>query len=231
MSRRPPLRVLLGIGLVAGCGLAEQVLLTRLLSAVVYYHFTFLAISLALLGTGAGAIIIFIWPRRFDRRPLETTLAVCSAVFGVLLVVAPLLLARLNFSDSGGVTLHFAVDLGLACVIAFLPFLAGGIVVTLAIRGYTRSVNRVYASDLAGAAVGAVVSVPVLWWLSAPTAMIALGAVAGLASVLFAVGASTGQRLSAVAVTLGACVVALICAGTSLTDLALPRSPVSPPRS
>jgi hypothetical protein len=225
MSRRPPLRVLLGIGLVAGCGLAEQVLLTRLLSAVVYYHFTFLAISLALLGTGAGAIIIFIWPRRFDRGPLETTLAVCSAVFGVLLVVAPLLLARLNFSDSGGVTLHFAVDLGLACVIAFLPFLAGGIVVTLAIRGYTRSVNRVYASDLAGAAVGAVVSVPVLWWLSAPTDMIALGAVAGLASVLFAVGASTGQRLSAVAVTLGACVVALISAGTSLTDLALPAFP------
>ena len=41
-------------------------------------------------------------------------------------------------------TLHFALELGLACVIAFFPFLAGGIVITLGIRGYTASVNQVY---------------------------------------------------------------------------------------
>ena len=96
MPNRPSARVLVGIGLVAGCGLAEQVLLTRLLSAVLYYHFTFLAISLALLGTGAGAIIVFVRPRLFDRRPLANTLSGWSAIFGVLLVVSPLLLARLN---------------------------------------------------------------------------------------------------------------------------------------
>ena len=51
---RPPLRVLLGVGLVAGSTLALQVLLTRVFAAVLYYHFGFLAISLALLGRRRG---------------------------------------------------------------------------------------------------------------------------------------------------------------------------------
>ena len=54
MQQRPSLRIVVAVGLVAGCVLALQVLLTRLLAAVVFYHFGFLAISLALLGAGTG---------------------------------------------------------------------------------------------------------------------------------------------------------------------------------
>ena len=50
--------MLLGVGLVAGSTLALQVLLTRVFATVLLYHFGFLAISLALLGTGAGAVAI-----------------------------------------------------------------------------------------------------------------------------------------------------------------------------
>jgi hypothetical protein len=221
VQQRPNARILVGIGLVAGCGLAEQVLLTRLLSAVLYYHFTFLAISLALLGTGAGAIIVFIRPQWFDRSTVEKTLAGWSALFGVLLVLAPVLLAQINYSAGGNVTIGFALQLALICLIAFFPFLAGGIVITLGIRAYTSSVNRVYAADLGGAAIGAVVSVPVLWLFSAPTAMIILGAFAGVAAVLFSWRAAYTRRV-AVAVALGACGVAAISATTSLTDLTLP---------
>ena len=53
MSEQPSLRVLLGVALVAACALAMQVLLTRLFSAALFYHFAFLSISLALLGAGS----------------------------------------------------------------------------------------------------------------------------------------------------------------------------------
>lgn len=227
MPARPPARLLFGIGLVSGCGLAEQVLLTRLLSAVLYYHFTFLAISLALVGTGAGAIAIFVWPRFFDGRPLERTMSAWAALFGAFLVVAPLLLARLNYSFSGQVTLHFAFELGLVCLIALFPFFAGGVVIALGIRGYTASVNRLYASDLAGAALGAVVSVPALYLLSAPTAMIVLGAFAGLAAALFAGRAALFLWL-ALGVTSSACGVAALSGLTSVTQLSLPISGRAP---
>ena len=47
-DRRPPVHVLVAVGLVAGSTLALQVLLTRIFAAVLYYHFGFMAISLAL---------------------------------------------------------------------------------------------------------------------------------------------------------------------------------------
>ena len=125
MDHRPPVRVLIGVGLVAGCALAQQVLLTRMFSAVLFYHFTFLAISLALLGTGAGGIAIYLWPRFFDRWPLERSLAGWSALFAALLIVTPTLLVRLNYNYNNSITLHFVLNFGLACVLALLPFLGG----------------------------------------------------------------------------------------------------------
>src|SRR5437764_508307 len=124
MDRRPPVRVLIGVGLVAGCALAQQVLLTRMFSEVLFYHFTFLAISLALLGTGAGGIAIYLWPRFFDRWPLEGSLAGWSALFAASLIVTPSLLVRLDYSYANSITLRFALDLGLACLLALLPFLS-----------------------------------------------------------------------------------------------------------
>ena len=71
MLARPPLRVTAGVGLVAACTLALQVLLTRLFSAVLFYHFAFFSISLALLGTGAGALVLYVRPNWFERPSIE----------------------------------------------------------------------------------------------------------------------------------------------------------------
>ena len=81
MLPRLPARVLVAVGLVAGCILALQVLLTRIFAAALYYHFGFMAISLALLGAGAGAIPIYVRPHWFDTRPLERALARWSALY------------------------------------------------------------------------------------------------------------------------------------------------------
>src|SRR5919107_540534 len=98
---RPPLRALLGVGLLAGSTLALQVVLTRMFAAVLFYHFGFLAISLALLGIGAGAILIYVRPAWFDRLPLERQLARWSAAYGVLLLVVVALLVRLDYTYEG----------------------------------------------------------------------------------------------------------------------------------
>src|SRR4051812_887094 len=101
---RPAVRALVGIGLVAGCALALQVLLTRLFSAVLFYHFGFLAISLALLGTGVGGLLLYVRPQWFERQPLTTQLMRWSLLLSGLLVVVPLLLVRLDYHFSGSVS-------------------------------------------------------------------------------------------------------------------------------
>jgi hypothetical protein len=174
-----------GVGLVAGCVLALQVLLTRLFSAALYYHFSFLSISLALLGAGAGAIAVYLRPAWFDRRTLEEELARWSLVLAALLVTVPLALAQIDFGTSDDITWRFAGLLGLASVLCVAVFGAAGIAIALAIRGYTAAVSRLYAFDLAGAALGAVAVVPLMWAVAVPTLVVALAPVAALAALLF----------------------------------------------
>src|SRR4051812_26650474 len=154
VSERLPLRVGIGVGLVAGCVLALQVLLTRLFSATLFYHFTFLGISLALLGAGAGAILVYVWPQRFEG-PVREQLVRWAVLLAALLVVIPLVLVRLHFAVDGALTAAFVLKLAFASALTTLIFLAGGITIALAIRAYTAEVSRLYAMDLVGAALGA----------------------------------------------------------------------------
>ena len=214
-----PLRAALAVGLVAGCTLALQVLLTRVLSAVLAYHFSFLAISLALLGVGAGALAVYLRGAWFEG-PLEGVLARWSAVLAVALALMPLALVRLDYSTGIGASLtaEFVLILAVVCVLAAVPFVAAGITIALAVRGYARSIGRVYAFDLAGAAIGAIAVVPLLWLVSGTTLLIALSFVAGIAALLFAAGAPALRRLAAGAAALGA-VATLLAAATDLYEL------------
>src|SRR5829696_4646280 len=121
VPRRAPLRAAVGVGLVAGCTLALQVLLTRVLSAVLAYHFSFLAISLALLGVGAGALAVYLRGSWFQG-PLEALLARWAAALAVLLALVPIALVRLDYSTGIGASLiaDFVLTLALVCVLAAL---------------------------------------------------------------------------------------------------------------
>jgi hypothetical protein len=214
-----PLRAALAVGLVAGCTLALQVLLTRVLSAVLAYHFSFLAISLALLGVGAGALAVYLRGSWFEG-DLEALLARWAAVLAVALALMPLALVRLDYSSGIGadISAGFVLTLALVCVLAAVPFVAAGVTIALAVRGYANSIGRVYAFDLGGAALGAIVVVPLLWLVSGTTLLVGLSLVAALAALLFAVGAPAMRRLAAGAGALAA-VATLLAATTDVYEL------------
>jgi len=217
-----PLRAAFAVGLVAGCTLALQVLLTRVLSAVLAYHFSFLAISLALLGVGAGALAVYLRGSWFEG-PLEALLARWAAVLAASLALVPLALVRLDYSSGIGASLSadFVVNLTLVCVLAAIPFLAAGVAIALAVRGFARWIGRVYAFDLGGAALGALGVVPLLWLVSGTTLLVGLSLVAAAAALLFAAGARREEaagRLAAGAAVLAA-VATLLAATTDLYEL------------
>ena len=220
----PPLRVVVGVGVVAGTTLALQVLLTRLLSAVFLYHFAFLAISLALLGTGGGALLVYVRERRGDAGPVEPLLARYGIAFAVFLLVLPIVLSNLHYAAGGlahGLTGSFVFTLSLACLAAAVPFLAAGIVIALAITRYVRWVGRVYAFDLCGAALGAITIVPLLWLLDAPAIAVGLCAVAALAATMFG---WQEHRVRLVSLALAAVGLALAALAQSGSQFQLPIS-------
>jgi hypothetical protein len=214
VAARLPLRCAIGVGLVAGTTLALQVLITRVLAAVLAYHFGFLAISLALLGVGAGAILVFVRPGWFARA-LEPLLARWTVALAVLLVVMPFLLVRLDWASTQGTSINgaFVLTLAIACVLTAVPFAAAGVVIALAVRGYAPWIGRLYAFDLAGAGVGALAVVPLLWLVDGPTLLVSLAAFAAGAALLFGARAQP-ERIMAAAVAALA-LVALVLAGAS----------------
>jgi hypothetical protein len=217
----PSRRVLVAVGLIAACTLAFQVLLTRLLSAVMAYHFSFLAVSLALTGTGAGALLVYLAPQLFAGGSLERHLARWGGLYSALLFVTPFALVRLDFTGGGGVhnsdiSAEFVVSLAGASLLAALPSIAAGVVIALAINGYTSSVGRVYAFDLVGAGAGALLIVPLMWVASAPVLLAGLGAVALVATLLFAPAASRERVISLALAAAMACVSVVAIASSAL---------------
>ena len=219
MNPRPPRLALCAVALVAGCTLGLQVVLTRLLSAVLAYHFSFLAISLGLLGTGAGALAVYLFPHWFNRLPLNRMLALWCALFAALLFALPLIFIHLDFSTGDRISQHFGenlpfiLNLTAACILAALPSIAGGVVIALTITGYTRWIGSVYAADLVGAGLGAVLVVPLMSIIDAPTLIVVLGAVAAVGAVLFA-GPAPRERLAG----LGATAVGVLLIALSLSS-------------
>jgi hypothetical protein len=108
-----------------------------------------------------------------------------------------------------------------------VPFFFAGMAITLAIIRYTGWIHRVYASDLVGAGVGALVIVPGMWTVPAPLLLVSLGVLAGVAAV---VSAETPRRRSAgIAASMIAAAAVVLGAATSLYHLpaALEGEPVA----
>src|SRR3984885_5536380 len=75
--------LLVGLGLSSFSALLLELALTRLFSVVLFYHFAFLAISIALLGLGAGGVFAYLgknWLGRFSTRSLLGSLCAINAV-------------------------------------------------------------------------------------------------------------------------------------------------------
>src|SRR3954464_13474036 len=76
-------RIMVAIALVSFASLLLELGLTRLFSVVLFYHFAFLAISVALLGLGAGGVFAHVkqpWLSRWSSRVLGQRLCAANAL-------------------------------------------------------------------------------------------------------------------------------------------------------
>ena len=172
-----------GISLVSLSVLVLELSLTRLFSATMYYHFAFMAISLALFGSGASGVFVYIFQSKLASVRTSTALAVSSSLFGLttLLALAVILMNPLTL-EQGMANQYRLIATYLACG---LPFFFAGSAVTLAISRFAREISRLYLFDLAGAAAGCLLLIPILNWIGAVNTVFLVAALASGAAVVF----------------------------------------------
>ncbi len=179
-----PRRGLAGVAAISCALLMTELALTRIFSVTMYYHFAFLAISIALFGLSASGVVVYLARRHLDRWPAERLLPGAAILYAVVTLVALAFLVRIRV----GLSYSLANLLLMVAIyaLAALPFFAGGAVVSLAISRWAARVNIVYAADLLGAAAGCLLLIPLLDRLGAPGVVFAAAALALSAATLFA---------------------------------------------
>src|SRR5262245_65693485 len=84
----PSARHLAGVALISATLLMTELALTRIFSVVMYYHFAFLAISIALFGVSASGVLAYVLRRRLASRSVDALLAVQSLISAAATIVA-----------------------------------------------------------------------------------------------------------------------------------------------
>jgi spermidine synthase len=203
-SLGPPLssrRALAGVTLTSLATLLLELTLTRLFSATMFYHFAFLAVSLALFGSGASGVALY--AMRFRPPVPSRALALFAALFAAA-TVAALLVILANPIPPASPGPQTVPPLAAVYGAAALAFFFSGCTITLALTVWAREASRLYAYDLAGAAGGCLLLVPALEVLGAVDAVLLVAVLAGLAGVVFAgPDAGFGARIAVAVVAAG----------------------------
>jgi len=172
-----------GLFLITLATLTYQLLLTRIFSVTMYYHFAFVAISVTMFGMAVGALLIYGRPAVFTPDRLQERLAQASLGFAITIVAS--FLAHLWLPFRPELSLTGVATVVVTYAVLSVPFTFSGIVVALALTRFPQQVSSLYAADLAGAAVGCALLGPLLRVTDAPTGIVATADVAGLWGLLF----------------------------------------------
>jgi len=184
-----------GLFMVTLATLMYEIGLTRIFSVTTFYHFAFVAISLALFGLTVGALLVYLVPRWFPNERVGQRMWLASILFALSIPVCLAIQLSIRFDVAwsvGGVTSVITT-----CAIASVPFVMSGVVVCLALTRFPDRINRLYAVDLLGAGLGCLLLAVVFNAIDGPSALILVAALAGLGALFFAIHCEHRRALGA----------------------------------
>ncbi|HEY7513917.1 MAG TPA: hypothetical protein VIC87_05540, partial [Vicinamibacteria bacterium] len=185
----------LGVFLLTLSGLMFEIGLTRIFSATIWYHFAFVAISVALLGWGLGGFVLHLAKPRV-RFSLDRAAAL-ALLYAASLPLALFLIVRVPFHPER-LVFYFVVSLA--------PFLLAGMALSMVFDLRRETAGKVYFADLLGASAGALFVTFLLSWLGGETAVLAVALAPSLAA------ACLSPRLRAASAALALVIVAAVAA-------------------
>jgi hypothetical protein len=176
--------------------LSYEIVLTRIFSVTMWYHFAFVAISVALFGMTAGALIVHLRPQWFTPDKVKPQMWRFSLLYALSVALALVAQLAIPFRVEFNAVAIFSVLY--TCVVISVPFTLVGIVVALALTRFPKRVNRLYGADLVGAGLGCALLVVGFRYFDGPSLVIFIAAVSALGALLFAIdaGAVRGKALS-----------------------------------
>jgi hypothetical protein len=178
--------LLAGLFLVTLATLMLEVLDTRLLSVLTWYHLSFLAVSVAMLGMAAGAVLVFVGGEWFSTDRAARLLPVATVALAVLLPISHVANLVIPFPIVRSGSAAELAGLAVSTLVLTIPFVVSGIVVTMALTRTSDRIGLLYGADLLGAAAGCLAIVWVLELTDITSTALITAAVAAAGAWCFA---------------------------------------------
>jgi hypothetical protein len=145
-----------------------EVSLTRLFSIYLWYHFAFMVISIAMLGTGTAGTFLAMSRNTSGRVPSGSSIDMYAALAGISIIGSYIIANYIpfdpvKFSWEPGQFLYLAAY----CLVLSVPFFFAGILFATAFQAHSEKSKYIYGSDLLGAGAGSL-SVLLLLDIAAP---------------------------------------------------------------
>src|SRR6201993_5183702 len=193
----PERTLLTGLALTSFAALLLELALTRLFSVVLFYPFAFLAISIALLGLGAGGVFAYLWKGRLAQVPPRKLAFRLCTVNAVLIVVV--LEIVLHVPVALDVSAQNFARLTALYLAAAVPFFLTGLLFSVVFARETERIPRLYGADLCGGALACLAIVPLLNWLGGPNAILMSGIALAGAAIIWAESPSSRRNAALLA--------------------------------
>src|SRR5215469_16367107 len=192
--------LLAGLALTSFAALLLELALTRLFSVVLFYHFAFLAISIALLGLGAGGVFAYLLKSRLAQVATRTLASrICMANAAVIVVVLEIVLhVPVALSVSGRNFLRLTA----MYLAAAVPFFLTGLLFSVIFARETRRIPRLYGADLCGGAIACLAVVRLLNWLGGPNAILVSSVALAVAAMIWSDTAARRRNAGLLALAL-----------------------------
>src|SRR5438093_5977136 len=176
--------VLAGVALSSFAALLLEFGLTPLVFVVSFFYFRVLAISIALLGLGAGGVCAYLAKTRLARLETRTLLARLSALNALLIPVV--LEVVLHVPVSLKLTGANFLNLTEIYLASAMPFFITGLQFSILFARESKHIPRLYGADLAGGALACIGIVPLLNWIGGPNTILFAAAIASIAAAVWA---------------------------------------------
>ena len=190
--------------LLSSTTLVFEINLTRLFSVSQFYHFAFMIVSLALLGTGASGTALMLKSsaiKNIDAALRKLSLGTLVSILGAYLVI--------NYLPFDSFTIAWDTRqigyLGLNFLALMLPFFFTGLAVGLLLNSFSKEAEKVYAVNLVGAAVGCVIALLAPTYVGGEGTVVLSGCLAAAAGLFpFRMDRSSFGQKSLLLISLGA---------------------------
>jgi hypothetical protein len=177
--------------------LTLEILNTRLLSVLTWYHLSFFAVSTAMFGMSAGAVRVYLGGAVFEGDGARRALARLGTWFALSIPFSHI--ANLCIPIPSEISLTSISALVLTTLSLTVPFYLSGMLVAIALTRIPGRSGLIYAVDLIGASVGSLLIIPLLTSSNISSAALVCGAIAAGGAVFFHVFSGTGRWVRLVA--------------------------------